>query len=141
MMDLSTIDVIVFEMGIEISLVQRMVGGNVLLSNQISLGVDGLVRQCFHHEPTWPIEIEHAIDLTEEIVMPLAQKFSNAHELIFQGAGAILVTTTLQACGISQPLLTLNEVEALFNRLAAVSQGRPANQENCQQMCALLVLY
>lgn len=61
--------------------------------------------------------------------MPLAPKFANTHELILQGVGASLIATTLEACGISQPVLTLNEVEVLFNRLVAVSQGRPASQE------------
>jgi hypothetical protein len=137
-------DVIVLEIGQETSLVQRMANEHMLFCNELAWGMDGLVRQCINHEPAWPIELEHAIDLTEEAVMPLAPKFADAHELVLQGPGGSLIATTLQACGISQPVLTLDEVEALFNRLVAVSQGRPANQEtlptNVRFVGALLIL-
>jgi len=122
-------EVIVLEMGSETSLVQRMTGEHMRCSHAFALGVDGLARQCLQHEPVWPIELEHAIDLTEEVVMPLAPQFANTHGLVLQGMGATLIATTLRACGISQSVLTLDEVEALFNRLVAVSQGRPASQE------------
>jgi len=122
-------DVIVLEIRRDTSLVQRMAGEQMRLCREFALGVDGLVRQCLSHEPPWPVELEHAIDLTEEAVMPLASQFADAHGLVLQGVGATLIANALQVSGVSQTVLTLDEVEELFNRLVAVSQGRPASQE------------
>jgi hypothetical protein len=62
--------------------------------------------------------------------MPIAAHFSHADELHIQGLGGAIISTTLQASGTFQPVHTVQEVEALFNRLIAVSQGRPMRQDN-----------
>jgi exopolyphosphatase/pppGpp-phosphohydrolase len=111
------------------SLVQRMAGDQMCYCQQFALGADALVRQCLRHEPPLPIELEHAIDLTEEVVMPLAAQFSGSAGLILQGLCAALMINALEGSGISQTVLNLDEVESLFNRLVAVSQGRPVSQE------------
>ena len=121
--------VTVLELGRDTGLVLRKAGEQVRLCKEFALGMDGLVRHCLSHEPPWPVELEHAIDLTEEAVMPLASQFAGTHRLVLQGVGANLIANTLQASGISQTVLTLDDVEELFNRLVAVSQGRPASQE------------
>jgi hypothetical protein len=124
-----TADVTVLEMCGDTSLVQRVAGAQTLLRREFSLGVDSLVRQSLRHEPPRPIELEHAIELTEDAVMPLAVQFAGSSELILQGLGASLIASSLKTGGIAQTALTLDQVEALFNRLVSVSEGRPASQE------------
>ena len=62
--------------------------------------------------------------------MPLASVFAGPPGLILQGDGASLIAKALQLSGNAQAVLSLEEVESLFNRLVAVSQGRPATQES-----------
>ena len=40
-----------------------------------------------------------------------------------------MIARVLDAAGIAKASLTLEEIETLFNRLVAVSEGRPASQE------------
>ncbi|MES2401062.1 MAG: hypothetical protein V4573_13815 [Pseudomonadota bacterium] len=112
------------------SQVQRVAGAQILFSSEFALGVDSLVRQSLRHEPPRPVELEHAIESTEEAVMPLADRFAGSSMLILQGMGAALIASSLEAGGIAQTGLSLDQVEALFNRLVAVSEGRPASQES-----------
>lgn len=121
--------VTVLDMRGDTSLVQRVAGAQTLFRREFPLGVDLLVRQSLRHEPPRPIELEHAIELTEEVVMPLAAQFAGTTGLILQGLGASLLGHSLKTSGIAQTALTLDEVEALFNRLVSVSEGRPASQE------------
>jgi exopolyphosphatase/pppGpp-phosphohydrolase len=134
----------VLEMCGETSTVQRWVGTQTLMSRAFPLGVDSLVGQSLRHEPPQPIELEHAIELTEEAVMPLAAQFAGNAELILQGLGATLIARSLEVAGIAQLVLKLDEVEALFNRLVSVSEGRPASQEtlptNARFFAAMLIL-
>ena len=137
-------DVTVLEIDGNTGLVSRVAGGQTQLRRELPLGVDVLVRQCLKHEPPLPIELEHAIELTEEAVMPLAAQFSGSAGLILQGLGATQIARGLQASGITTTTLTLDEVESLFNRLVAVSLGRPASQEtlpmDARFFAALLML-
>ena len=123
-------DMAVLSLNGDHSRVQRLAGEQILLCKALALGVDGLVALSLRHEPPWPIELEHAIDLTEEAVMPLAAPLEGTAVLIVQGLGASLLVNTLRIGGIAPAVLTLDEAEALFNRLVAVSQGRPVSQES-----------
>ena len=60
------------------SLVQRAAAAQTLFLREFPLGVDSLVRQSLRHVPPRPIELEHAIELTEEAVMPLAAQFADS---------------------------------------------------------------
>ncbi len=117
------------EMRGDTSLVLCMAGAQTLRHSEFPLGVDSLVRQSLRHEPPRPIELEHAIELTEEAVMPLAARFAGSAALVLRGPGASLIAGGLQAGGAARTGLGLDEVEALFNRLVSVSEGRPASQE------------
>lgn len=66
----TTLEVTVLEMRRDTSLVQRITGEQTLLSREFPLSVDALVQQSLKHEPPWPIELEQAIELTEEALMP-----------------------------------------------------------------------
>lgn len=105
-----------------------------------ALGLDRLVQQCLRHTPPRPVELEHAIEVTEDGVMPLAPQFGGTAQLLLQGEGAALLRAALPGAGV----LTLDAVEALFNRLVMVSEGRPAVEEtlptDARFYAALLVL-
>ncbi len=137
-------EVTVLDLRAGTSLVLRMAGTNVLLRREFALGVDSLVRQSLQHAPPLPIELEHAIELTEDAVMPLAAEYAGSAGLILQGLGASLIARSLDVIGSVRSELTLDEVESLFNRLVAVSLGRPASQEalptDARFFAALLML-
>jgi len=111
------------------SVVQRWADPQTPLRTELSLGVDSLVRHSFMHEPPLPIELEHAIELTEDAVMPLAAEFAGDTHFVLQGFGAVVIARSLVATGWARTTLTLEEVETLFNRLVAVSEGRPTSHE------------
>jgi exopolyphosphatase/pppGpp-phosphohydrolase len=141
---LTAVDFTVLDLRGDISEVLRSAGAQAPLRREFPLGVDSLVRQCLRHEPPLPIELEQAIDVTEEAVMPMAAQFAGNPALILQGLGASLIASRLQASGQAQTVLTLDDVETLFNRLVSVSQGRPASQEalpaDARFVAAMLIL-
>jgi hypothetical protein len=103
--------------------------GEVLLQEELPLGTASLARQWMRHTPPTPLDIEHAIEQTEDAVMPLAAKLMRTEQLQIRGPGAALV---LQGVGAKPGAVlqwNLDEVEDLFNRIAMVSQGRPSGQE------------
>lgn len=120
----------VLELGGTTSVV-RSGEGTVSAAKDLKLGVVSLAQQCFLHQPPLPIELEHAIELTEDVVMPLASQFAASPFLVLQGMGAQMIVKAIAASDPVQTTftLTLDQVESLFNRLVAVSEGRPASQE------------
>ncbi len=137
-------EITVLELRDDSSLVLRMEGTQALLRKEFALGVAALARQCLRHEPPLPIELEHAIELTEEALMPLAALLAGSAGLILKGLGAFLIGQGLTRSGSTQTELTLDEVESIFNRVVSVSQGRPASQEtlptDARFFAALLML-
>lgn len=108
--------------------------GNKQLSVlEFQIGIDTLAQQIFKHTPPRPIELEQAIDLVEEAIMQvqaqvprgLAVDSRSARLLLLQRSGS-----PLQAMPGETPQLSLQQVESLFNRLADLSQGRPAMQDD-----------
>jgi hypothetical protein len=118
-----------FELGAETSKVLCTEDGRVVLKQDLPLGTALLARQWMRHTPPTPLDIEHAIEQTEDVVMPLAAKLVRTEQLLLRGEGAALI---LQGVGDAQGTerrWSLDDVEDLFNRLAMVSQGRPSGQE------------
>lgn len=117
------------QLGAETSIVLCTEDGHVVFQQELSLGTASLARQWMRHTPPTPLDIEHAIEQTEDVVMPLAAKLVRTEQLLLRGSGAALI---LQGVGTAPDAAlhwNLNEVEDLFNRIAMVSQGRPMGQE------------
>ena len=103
-------------------------------------GFDTLAGGVFHHEPPQPAELEQAIDLVEEALM--------ATHLPHAERGDLVTSDPLLNAlpGLRHPgaRLTRDQIEALFQQLAATSLGRPAGQsglpEGRQSAAALLIL-
>jgi hypothetical protein len=103
--------------------------GRVILQDELPLGTASLARQWMRHTPPTPLDIEHAIEQTEDLVMPLAAKLVRTEQLLLRGPGAALV---LQGVGAKPDAVlrwSLDDVEDIFNRIAMVSQGRPSGQD------------
>lgn len=118
-----------FQLGAETSTVLCTEDGRVVLQQELPLGTTSLARQWMRHTPPTPLDIEHAIEQTEDVVMPLAAKLVRTEQLLLRGEGTALI---LQGVGDAQGTerrWSLDDVEDLFNRLAMVSQGRPSGQE------------
>jgi hypothetical protein len=96
----------------------------------LELGFEQIANLHFKRDIPTPLELEHAIQTVEDqvvrartLVAPdnwLASSDANLHEISKAAHGHYALPT----------VLTLEEVEHIFNRLAAVSLGRPAVSEN-----------
>jgi hypothetical protein len=118
-----------FQLGADASTVVCTEAGQVVLQQTLALGTASLARQWMRHTPPTPLDIEHAIEQTEDIVMPLAAKLVRTEQLQLSGSGAALVLQGVGAEPDAELHWNLDEVEDLFHRIAMVSQGRPSGQE------------
>lgn len=101
----------------------------VVLQQDLPLGTASLARQWMRHTPPTPLDIEHAIEQTEDVIMPLAAKLVRTEQLQLRGSGAALILQGVGAVPDTVLRWNLEEVEDLFNRIAMVSQGRPSAHE------------
>lgn len=118
------------QLGADTSTVLCTEDSRVVLQQDIALGTVSLARQWMRHTPPTPLDIEHAIEQTEDVVMPLAAKLARTQQLQLRGSGAALILQAVGAGPDETLRWSLDEVEDLFNRIAMVSQGRPSTQED-----------
>ena len=90
------------------------------------LGSERTAREFFKTTPPTPLAMEHAIQVVEDVVMPLRADIPGQPSLF--GEGSMLREIALLAgVGTEEPTrLTLEAMERLFNRLSAVVEGSPA---------------
>jgi exopolyphosphatase/pppGpp-phosphohydrolase len=119
----------ILELGAESSSVLCTEDGRVVLQQTLPLGTASLARQWMGHTPPTPLDIEHAIEQTEDVLMPLAAKLTRTEQLQLSGSGAALISQGVGAAPDAVLNWSLEEVEGLFNRIAMVSQGRPIGHE------------
>ena len=117
------------QLGAETSTVLCVEDGQVVLQQELQLGTASLARQWMRHTPPTPLDIEHAIEVTEDVLMPLAAKLARTEQLQLSGSGAALISQGVGAAPDVALHWSLEEVEGLFNRIAMVSQGRPIGHE------------
>lgn len=78
------------------------------------------------HEPSTPLELENAIAVVEDAVMPLARNLPRQSELVGTGSAIQAIAQAAGKSGNGEARMTLDEVEHLFQQLVAISEGRPA---------------
>lgn len=117
------------QLGAETSTVHCVEDGRIVLQQELPLGTASLARQWMRHTPPTPLDIEHAIEVTEDVLMPLAAKLARTEQLQLSGSGAALILQAVGAVPDAVLNWSLEEVEGLFNRIAMVSQGRPIGHE------------
>ena len=117
------------QLGTETSTVLCVEDGQIVFQQELPLGIASLARQWMRHTPPTPLDIEHAIEVTEDVLMPLAAKLARTEQLQLSGSGAALILQGVGAATDAVLNWSLEEVEGLFNRIAMVSQGRPIGHE------------
>ena len=117
------------QLGTETSTVLCVEDGHVVFQQELPLGTASLARQWMRHTPPTPLDIEHAIEATEDLVMPLAAKLARTEQLQLSGSGAALILQGVGATPYAALHWSLDEMEDQFNRIAMVSQGRPSGHE------------
>lgn len=86
--------------------------------------VDG--RGPLRHDPPTALEIERAIEQVEDVVMPLLRQLPPGTQLHTSDAAArVLLGLARERQAGSPESLSLDDVEQVFNALAALAQGRP----------------
>lgn len=111
--------------------------------HEFALGLQSLAADHLRHVPPTPLELEEAIATVEDAVMPL-------HRLLPPGATLVAALPSLipllDAGAGATPTLQhdITAVERAFDRLAAVSLGRPLSHDPAMAdpavAAALLVL-
>ncbi|MEN3112643.1 hypothetical protein ACFONG_18390 [Uliginosibacterium paludis] len=91
----------------------------------LAAGARLIAQRHFHHSPPTPVELENAIQDVEDALTP-AWKHVRAYalETTDRWPGALAAFA-----GQSGPEIDRETVEACFNRLAALSEGRPLAQD------------
>lgn len=94
------------------------------LSEPLPLGATLLRERWLRHEPPRPQEIEAAIEVVEDIVMPLHGRWAadTTLELAPQDDVARRLASMVQG-------LDRDRLEDLFNRATAIACGRPATHD------------
>lgn len=96
----------------------------------LPLGLQRLADRYFPDGRLSELLIEHAIAEVEDIVMPWHGKLPTAAGLFTDDAGIAGLARWADMPDKAGPwLLTTEAVEQLFNRWAALAQGRPASQD------------
>lgn len=91
----------------------------------LDIGTQALGNGPFRHTPPTPLEIEHAIEHVENAVMPLLRQLPRGTQLVTGDAAARELHRLTHEREAAGALLLIDDVEQVFNRLAAVSLGRP----------------
>lgn len=95
----------------------------------LALGTERTAREHFKTTPPTPLAMENAIQLVEDVVMPL-NAWLPRDALLFSADAAVLEIGRLSGMGVDSPQsLSLEAIERCFNRLVAVVQGSPATQQ------------
>jgi len=79
----------------------------------------------FRHAPPTPLELERAIALVEEAVMPLARQLASPATLVVQAPDLAPL-----AAGSPAGSLSIEQIETAFGQLAALAEGDPHAPRN-----------
>ena len=94
------------------------------------IGTERTASDFFKHNPPTPADVENAIQVVEDEVMPLHRLLMATSDLYtldesIQDIARLTVYSEVQH-GLT---LARKDVEQVFNRLAAIISGRPASQD------------
>lgn len=121
--------VTVLHLGDECSWVVQGEGAQPVHVMRLELGTTRLARTCFQHDPPSPLELEHAIEVVEDVVMPLSRILARGSGLFVSEAGLAARLLASEEPPADGGAWSLDSVESVFNRLAALGLGRPRSQD------------
>ena len=111
--------------------VQSAPGADSVVNLALPIAPAPLAREVLRHTPPTPLEIEQAIEWVEDAVMPARARLPEAFELQVEDAPLRELVGSAGADpstgGVAR--LSIQDVENLFSRLVALSEGRPATQD------------
>jgi exopolyphosphatase/pppGpp-phosphohydrolase len=81
--------------------------------------------QCFRHDPPRAIDIERAIEVVEDQVMPWCARLPAGAVLVARDAGVHEIARLAGVDDMPHAELTRDALERVFNRLADVASGSP----------------
>lgn len=102
----------------------------------LALGTQATAQRFFAHAPPTPLELEEAIAAVEDEVMRVRPPWRVAPLLLGDDVALQRIAAAAGRSGAGEALLDLDTVERLFDRLAAVSLGRPAAHEGLPEDAA-----
>lgn len=92
----------------------------------LPIGACRIAEELFRHDPPRPAELETAIDVVEDQVMRVADRWPQAQALRVTGPFAGAIRDALGADPRADAIIGLEAVERLFQRLASASLGQSA---------------
>lgn len=95
----------------------------------LPVGARKIAADYFKHNPATPLELENAIIIVEDIVMPMQQKIPPGSSLLTRDIGIREIAQIAGITNSTEMVLTLDAMELVFNRLAAIVSGRPVSHE------------
>ena len=92
----------------------------------IRLGTGLLAAQCFRHAPPTAIESERAIEVVEDAIMPHTPLHDGFANLYNHDTLTLKIAELAEA---TEGFLSIDQLERVFERYAAISLGRPTTQD------------
>lgn len=92
----------------------------------LAVGTNQLGTGPFRHTPPTPLELEHAIEAVENVVMPLAKALTPGTALHTADAHGHTLAALAHPGQPTATPVSIDDLEHVFNQLVAVSEGRPA---------------
>ncbi len=110
----------------------------------LPLGTERTAREQFRTTPPTPLAMENAIQIVEDVVMPLRAVIPST-ALLFSTDASVREIALLAGVAPAEPLhLSLDAMERVFNCLTNVVQGSPASHQGLPESndfaAALLIL-
>lgn len=96
----------------------------------LSVGEISLADAYFRHSPPSAMDIERAIYEIEDEVMRIRQSLPQDATLVTTDKGTWPVAVAADNANGDASVLSLDAVEQLYQRLAAIAEGRPVSQDN-----------
>lgn len=95
----------------------------------LNIGFEKTTKEFFQHNPPTPRELEEAIATIEDELARARAIIVNDSILITTDKIVLEIARTVGVGSASEPMLSIESVEQLYQRFAAITSGAPATQK------------
>ena len=95
----------------------------------LKIGYQKTAREFFWHHPPTPLEIETAINMVEDEIIPLHTKVDSSSILVTTDSTIEQIALLAGIAKRSVMMMSLDAMEQVFNRFADIVSGRPVSQD------------
>ncbi len=113
--------------GDERSSLASKVASDAALLVEVDVGLQKLMREALRHSPPTPAELEFAISLIEDELMKVHKLVPVNAILETSDTCMWILVSAIKPDAQNEEQLSIEEVEQLFDLLAALPMGRPAS--------------